>query len=90
MEKVKVGMRSHFCGILRAEHAGEKVSLCGWVQRRRDLGGLVFVTLRDRTGIIQCVFSEEQNKALFDAALALRAEFTIKVEGVVALRADGA
>lgn len=90
MEKVKVGMRSHFCGILRAEHTGEKVSLCGWVQRRRDLGGLVFVTLRDRTGIIQCVFSEEQNKALFDAALALRAEFTIKVEGVVALRADGA
>src|SRR5947209_19355622 len=80
--------RTHTCGELRAANAGQPVILMGWVNRRRDLGNLIFVDLRDRTGFTQVVFNAEQNKALHEKASALRSEFVIAVKGAVKKR-DG-
>ena len=74
------------CGGLRASDAGQKVVLMGWVNRRRDLGNLIFVDVRDRTGITQVVFSEEANTAIHEKAERLRNEFVIAVIGTVKLR----
>ncbi len=52
-------MRSHYCGLLNAQHVGQQVSLCGWINRRRDLGGLIFVDLRDREGLVQVFFDPD-------------------------------
>ncbi len=82
--------RTHYCGELTLAHAGAKVALCGWVARRRDLGSLIFVTLRDRSGIIQCVFNEQKNADAFALAFTLRGEYTVRVTGTVAEREAGA
>ncbi|MEG1719420.1 MAG: aspartate--tRNA ligase [Clostridia bacterium] len=82
--------RTNYCGDLRKDDFNKEIILTGWVQRRRPLGGLIFITLRDRTGIIQLVFNEEKNKTLFDKAYNLRNEFIIGVKGVVKLREDNA
>ena len=74
------------CGGLRASDAGQKVVLMGWVNRRRDLGNLIFVDVRDRTGVTQVVFSEEANTAIHEKAELLRNEFVIAVIGTVKLR----
>ncbi|GAV21720.1 aspartate--tRNA ligase [Carboxydothermus pertinax] len=81
--------RSHYCGDLRKDHAGKKVILNGWVQRRRDHGGLIFVDLRDRSGIVQVVFSPEVEMKAFKIAEAIRNEFVLAVEGIVRLRPEG-
>src|SRR4030042_824757 len=81
----KNSMRTISCGLLRPEHAGQDVSLCGWVQRLRDMGNLVFVDLRDREGIIQIVFSPERPD-LLEAARKLRPEFVVSVKGPVRKR----
>ncbi len=81
--------RSHTCGDLRANDVGKTVTLNGWVQRRRDLGGLIFVDLRDRYGITQVVFSPERDQASYEAAKAIRSEFVLAVTGVVELRPEG-
>jgi len=73
--------RTHTCGELRAPHAGDRVVLMGWVNRRRDLGSLIFVDVRDRTGIIQVVFNAELNPALHGKAAALRSEYVVAVIG---------
>ncbi|MDX1677647.1 aspartate--tRNA ligase [Arsukibacterium sp.] len=78
-------MRSHYCGFLTAQHAGQQVSLCGWVNRRRDLGGVIFIDLRDREGIVQ-VICDPDLTALFDLAYTVRNEFCIQVTGEVRLR----
>jgi len=78
--------RSTYCGDLRAAHAGETVTVMGWVHTRRDHGGLIFVDLRDRSGIVQIVFNPEYGEAAFALAGELRSEFVVAVRGRVAPR----
>lgn len=82
-------LRTHTCGELRAEHIGTRVRLAGWVNRRRDHGGLVFVNLRDRYGITQVVCDSEHQREVFEAAHELGAEWVISVEGTVRARPEG-
>ncbi len=81
--------RTHMCGTLRPEHIGLKVVLMGWVQKRRDHGGLIFVDLRDRSGLVQVVFSPDSSAASFEKAEAVRSEFVLAVEGKVVPRPVG-
>ncbi|MBU6145955.1 MAG: aspartate--tRNA ligase, partial [Paenibacillaceae bacterium] len=74
------------CGVLRPQHVGQTVVLNGWVQRRRDLGGVVFVDVRDRSGIVQVVFSEVIGAHALHLAERIRNEYVIAVEGTVVLR----
>src|SRR5246500_3759411 len=69
--------RSHMCGVLRPSDAGKKAVLMGWVNRRRDLGALIFVDVRDRSGVTQVVFSGERNAAVHEKAELLRNEYVI-------------
>ena len=80
--------RTNTCGELNINHVGQKVTLSGWVQRTRDLGGLTFVDLRDRYGVTQLFFNMETNAALCNEARALGREYVIQVEGVVAERSS--
>ena len=82
--------RTHRCAELTAADAGKEVVLMGWAQRRRDLGALVFVTLRDRSGIMQVVFNSETNPELHEKALQVRSEFVLAVRGTLALRSPEA
>ncbi|MBC7972332.1 MAG: aspartate--tRNA ligase [Verrucomicrobia bacterium] len=81
-------MRTHYCGQLRAEHIGETVSLCGWVDRRRDHGGVLFVDLRDRSGIIQIVSDPERTPDSYQQAGDLRNEYVVRISGRVTKRPD--
>ncbi|PWI57748.1 aspartate--tRNA ligase [Sulfoacidibacillus thermotolerans] len=78
--------RTHFCNELRKEHVNKQVFLSGWVQRRRDLGGVIFVDLRDRTGIVQLVFRSDIDSEALQLADRLRNEYVIRVEGKVVIR----
>lgn len=82
-------IRSHTCGELRASHSGQIVTLCGWVDKTRDFGGVVFVDLRDRYGKTQVVFDPEGNEAIRETARSLGAEHVIAVTGKVAMRPEG-
>ncbi|MBW4473190.1 MAG: aspartate--tRNA ligase [Stenomitos rutilans HA7619-LM2] len=81
-------MRTHYCGQLRAEHIGETVSLCGWVDRRRDHGGVIFVDLRDRSGIVQIVSDPERTPGSYQQAGDLRNEYVVQISGRVTKRPD--
>ena len=81
--------RTACCGLLRAADAGKRIVLCGWVSRRRDHGSLIFVDLRDRSGICQVVFRPEASAEAHCAAMELRNEYVISVAGTVALRGAG-
>ena len=81
--------RTHMCGELRASDAGSKVVLMGWVNKRRDLGNLIFLDLRDRSGITQAVVTSDAGAAVHDKANALRSEFVVAVIGHVKLRDAG-
>jgi aspartyl-tRNA synthetase len=78
--------RTHTCGELRADHAGQTVTLSGWVQRTRDLGGMTFVDVRDRYGLTQLAFNMDSNEALCLSARKLGREFVIKATGLVKIR----
>lgn len=78
--------RTHMCGDLRPQHIESKVVLMGWVQKRRDLGGVIFVDLRDRSGLVQIVFDKDINERAFTLADKLRSEFVIAVDGIVKKR----
>lgn len=78
--------RTNTCGELRLSDAGKSVTLAGWVQRSRKMGGMTFVDLRDRYGITQLVFNEADDQVLCDEANKLGREFCIQIEGVVSER----
>jgi aspartyl-tRNA synthetase len=82
-------LRTHTCGQLRAEHEKHNVILAGWIHRRRDHGGLIFIDLRDRWGLTQVVFDPTTSAEMHDAAHALRNEYVIQVEGQVRRRPEG-
>ncbi|WP_027158296.1 aspartate--tRNA ligase [Methylobacter luteus] len=81
-------MRTHKCGELNKEHLGEAVELCGWVHRRRDHGGVIFIDLRDRAGLVQVVFDPDSPET-FAVAESVRSEYVLKVEGIVRDRPEG-
>ena len=83
MDNLKNFRRTNYCGDLRLGDTGQTVSLCGWVQRQRDLGGLIFVDLRDRTGLIQLSFDDGTDQAVFEKASSLRSEYVIAATGTV-------
>lgn len=88
--KTKRTTRSHHCGELNAKNIGQEVTLCGWVSKRRDHGGLVFSDLRDRYGLTQIVFDPQMTPALVhEEAGKLRSEFVIWCRGKVRSRPDG-
>ncbi len=75
--------RTHYAGVLRTRHVDQRVTVMGWVHKRRNLGGLIFVDLRDRSGLLQVIFDPEVNRAAFETADKLRGEFVIGVTGEV-------
>lgn len=81
-------MRTHYCGELRSEHIGKTVTLYGWIDRRRDHGGVIFLDLRDRDGIVQIVSDPQRTPDSYDAANALRSEYVVEIVGRVTQRPD--
>lgn len=82
-------LKSHSCGELNKKHVGAKVTLAGWVDRRRDHGGLIFIDLRDREGVVQVVFNPETSKLCHEIASEMRSEYVVRVSGEVAPRPPG-
>ncbi len=78
--------RTNYCGDLRIADVGKEVTVCGWVQRCRDLGQLIFIDLRDRTGIVQLAFNDKTDKDIFEKAFSCRSEFVLAAKGIVAER----
>lgn len=87
-ERLEGLKRTHMSGVLREDNIGEIVTVMGWVQRKRNLGGLIFVDLRDRTGIVQIVFGDEIDKAAFDRADSVKSEYVLAVTGEVVKRSS--
>jgi len=83
-------MRTHYCGELDTSLIGKKATICGWVHHRRDLGGLIFLEIRDRTGLIQTVFAPHvQSQAIFSIAEQIRKEYVVLIEGEIKPRPEG-
>jgi len=89
IDRINNWQRTHNCGSLGKDNVGEEVTLMGWVNRRRDLGKLIFIDLRDRYGLTQVVFDEEFDKKSHDKAAVLRNEWVIAVRGLVKPRLPG-
>ncbi|MBQ2377410.1 MAG: aspartate--tRNA ligase [Clostridia bacterium] len=84
----KSDKRTHYCGELSENDIGKRVTVLGWTQRQRDLGGLIFIDLRDRTGIVQLAFDDDTDRAIFDKAFGIRAEYVLGAEGIVRARSS--
>ena len=82
--------RTNYCADLSAKDIGSRVTVCGWVQKQRDLGTLIFIDLRDRTGIVQLAFDNDTARDVFDTAFSARSEFVLEASGTVRARAEGA
>ena len=82
-------MRSHYCGDIQSSDIGAEVEISGWVHKRRDHGGVIFLDIRDLHGIVQVVFNPE-SKDTFDLADSCRSEFVINIKGLVRARIEGA
>lgn len=80
--------RTHYCGTLNAQNIGNEVVVCGWVQRQRDLGALIFIDLRDRTGVVQLAFDDNTDREIFDKAFSARSEYVFMAKGVVRERSS--
>ena len=80
--------RTNYCGELRASDIGKEVVVAGWVQRQRDLGALIFIDLRDRTGIVQLAFDDNTDRAIFEKAFTARSEFVLMAKGTVRERSS--
>ena len=80
--------RTCYCGELSVNDIGKRVCVMGWVQKQRDLGSLIFIDLRDRTGIVQLAFDENTERSIFDTAFGIRAEFVLCARGVVQRRIE--
>ncbi|MCQ2451015.1 MAG: aspartate--tRNA ligase [Clostridia bacterium] len=80
--------RTDYCGTLTKDFIGKEVVVCGWVQRQRDLGGLIFIDLRDRTGIVQLAFDDNTEKEVFDKAFVIRSEYVVMAKGSVRMRSS--
>jgi aspartyl-tRNA synthetase len=89
MSEMRTAMRTHVCGELRAADVGERVTLCGWVWRQRDHGGVTFVDLRDREGLVQLVFHPEDAVQAHAAAQGFKSESVVRVSGEVRSRPNG-
>lgn len=87
MDSMQGLKRTNYCGTLRAADIGSTATVCGWVQKQRDLGALIFVDLRDRSGILQLAFTESTDRAVFTKAASLRSEYVVAATGVVRERA---
>src|SRR3954465_14875335 len=83
-----MAMRTHYCGTVTSHHIDQEVMLSGWVHRRRDHGGVIFIDLRDREGLVQVVFDPDAPQ-MFEEAGRLRSEFVLRVRGVVRARPEG-
>ncbi len=88
METIKGMKRTRYCGEFRKEHAGETATVFGWVQRQRDLGQLIFIDLRDRTGIVQLAFDDNTARDVFDKAFTVRGEYVLAATGTVRVRSS--
>ena len=82
--------RTKYCGQYSKDDIGKEVCVNGWVQRQRDLGQLIFIDLRDRTGIVQLAFDDATDRDVFNTAFSLRSESVISAKGVVRARGEGA
>ena len=80
--------RTDYCGTLNADFVGKEVTVAGWVQRRRDLGALIFIDLRDRTGVVQLAFDDNTDRTVFDKAFTVRSEYVLMAKGVVRERSS--
>ena len=80
--------RTNYCGELRASDIGKEVTVCGWVQRSRNLGQLIFTDLRDRTGILQLAFDDNTDREIFDKAFSVRSEYVLAARGIVRERSS--
>ncbi len=83
METIHGFKRTSYCGEVTAAQIGQQAKVCGWVQKQRDLGNLIFIDLRDRTGIVQLAFDDGTDRAIFEKAFSARAEFVLAVTGTV-------
>ena len=88
MDRMNGLKRTDYCGTLNADFVGKEVTVAGWVQRRRDLGALIFIDLRDRTGVVQLAFDDNTDREIFDKAFTVRSEYVLMAKGVVRERSS--